>query len=318
MIPLPHQPRIVLEEGNRGVYEIDGLYPGYGMTVGNSLRRVLFSSLKGAVITSVKVDNVSHEFSTMPGMLENIVDLTLNLKQIRFKMHDDGPHAVALSIKGEKVITARDLKVPSQLEIVTPDIHIATLTDKKATLSIELVVESGLGYQAASDRGKEKVEIGTIALDASFSPVRSVNYEVENMRVGDRTDYNRLRLSILTDGSIAPQAALKEAATILVDQFKTIAGSFRAEEQPGSEGTADYDDEAMAVEDSEDAVMRQKIDDLNLSTRTLNALSEAGIKQVGQLAKRNEKKMKEIEGLGEKGIQEIRRELGNLGLTLKE
>lgn len=317
MIPSPEKPKVILEEENRGVYEIEGLYPGYGHTLGNALRRVLLSSLSGATITSVKIEGVNHEFSTIPGVKEDIVDLCLNLKQVRLRLHGESPVKGELAVRGEKVVTAGDMKFPSDAEVVNPDIVIATLTDKKASLQMELEAESGRGYQGAQDRKKEKVEIGAIALDAAFSPVRSVNYEVENMRVGDRTDYNRLRLHIVTDGSVAARDALVAASKILVGQFETLSGVFRTEEEI-KEAAAERKEGAEAAESYEEMIAKKKVEELDLSTRTLNALVEAGIKTVGGLTRRTEKKLLEVEGLGEKGIVEIKKALGNLGVTLKQ
>ncbi|KKS37440.1 MAG: DNA-directed RNA polymerase subunit alpha [Candidatus Sungbacteria bacterium RIFCSPLOWO2_12_FULL_41_11] len=317
MIPLPQKPKVIIEEGNRGVYEIESLYPGYGHTLGNSLRRVLLSSLSGAVITSVKIEGVQHEFSTIQGVLEDMVDIILNLKQVRFKIHGEGFYKINLEAKGEGEVTAKDFSLPSQVEVQNPELHIATLTDKKTVFKLEAEVETGLGYQSVESRKKEKVEIGSIALDASFSPVRLVNYEVENMRVGDRTDYNLLRIHINTDSSIAPREALKQASAILVGQFQELAGVF---EEKGKEAP-----ELRAVEvlegpgeTYEEESSKKKIEDLGFSNRTMNALNKAGIKNIGSLVKKTEKKLKEIEGLGDKGIREIKKELGNLGVTLKQ
>lgn len=320
MIPLPQKPKVILEDGNVGVYDIEGLYPGYGHTLGNSFRRVLLSSLEGAVITSAKIEGVSHEFSTLPGVMEDVVDLILNLKQFRFKMHDAGPHKIILDMKGEKEVKASDFGLPSQLELTTSDVHLATLTDKKSLLKIEAEVEKGLGYQSVESKRKEKVEIGSIALDASFSPVRAVNYEVENMRVGDRTDYNRLRIHLTTDGSIAPREALRQAADLLVGQFQELAGTFKEKESlaPTAEASVSEEDEGEKPVSYEEEVSKKKVEDLGLSNRTMNALSKGGLKTVGALAKKTEKKLRETEGLGDKGIQEIKKELGNLGLTLKQ
>lgn len=321
MIPLPQKPKVILEEGNRGVYEIEGLYPGYGVTIGNSLRRVLLSSLKGAVITSVMIENVAHEFSTVPGVLENIVDIILNLKQVRFKIHDEGPHKITLDVKGEKGVVASDFTIPSQLELVTPEVIIATLTDKKAELKMEADVESGLGYRSVESRRKEKSEVGLIVLDASFSPVRSMNYEIENMRVGDRTDYNRLRLHIVTDGSITPHEALRNASAILVEQFGELSGIFTEKEKEREREKETKEvlfGEAEPEAAFEDEVSKRKIEDLNLSTRIKNSLNSAGIRNIGALARKTEKKLMEVEGLGAGGMREIKRELGNLGLTLKQ
>lgn len=317
MIPSPEKPKVIFEEGNRGVYEIEGLYPGYGHTLGNALRRVLLSSLTGSVITSVKIEGVNHEFSTIPGVKEDVVDICLNLKQIRLRLHGEGSVKGALSVKGEKVVRAGDIKFPSDAEVVNRDVVVATLTDKKAVLQMEFEAEIGRGYQSAQDHKKEKVEIGVIALDAAFSPVRSVNYEVENMRVGDRTDYNRLRMHIMTDGSIVPRVALVEASKILVGQFEALSGVFRTEEAK-EEVTKRNTNGAEETESYEDMIVKKGAEELDLSTRTLNALLEAGIKTVGGLMRRTEKKLLEVEGLGEKGIVEIKKALGNLGVTLKQ
>lgn len=326
MIPSPQQPKIILEEGSRAVFEIEGLWPGYGQTIGNAVRRVLLSSLEGAVITAAKIEGIQHEFSTLPGVLEDIVALTLNLKQVRFRMHGSGPYTATLSVKGDKKITAADIKTPSQLEVINLDQHIATVTDKKAALVMDLVVEKGVGYQPVEARQKEKVEIGTIAIDAAFSPLRLVNYEVENMRVGERTDYNLVRFHIETDGSISPKEAFSSAAKILQEQFAVLAGVFaKNDNRMAAEHAADQTEmapesggEEGEAETFEAQVLKKKVEDLELSTRTLNALVGGGIKNVGILAKKSEKKLKAVEGLGDKGIIEIKKALGNLGLTLKQ
>ena len=316
MIPLPQKPKVITEEGHRGVYEIEGLYPGYGHTLGNAVRRVLLSSLEGAVITSVKIEGVHHEFSTISGVEEDIVDIILNLKQARFTVHGEGPYTITLEAKGEREVRASDFSAPSQVEIRNPDLHIATLTDKKSEFKMVAEVESGLGYQSVESRKKEKVEIGSIALDASFSPVRLVNYEVENMRVGNRTDYNRLRIHIVTDGSISPRESFRKASQILVEQFQELASSFTENDE--SAVSEKVEEEETEGDEEGQEVLKRRVDELDLSARTLNALSRAGLKTIGMVAKKNEKKLREVEGLGDKGIQEIRRELGNLGLTLKQ
>jgi len=207
----------------KGTFEIGGLYAGYGITIGNTLRRVLFSSLPGAVITQIKIKGVNHEFSTLPGVMEDVVEMTLNLKKIRFRALTDEPQVLTLKIKGEKEIKASDINTNAQVELITPKIHIATLTAKSAELDMELTVERGLGYSPAESRQSEKLPIGTVVLDAAFSPVVSASFNIENMRVGGRTDYNRLNLTIETDGSIAPEAALRKACNILQDHFAKIA-----------------------------------------------------------------------------------------------
>lgn len=319
-IPLPSKPKVVFEEGHKAVFEVEGLYPGYGQTIGNSVRRILLSSLPGAAIVSVKIEGVGHEFSTLEGVMEDVVDLTLNLKQMRFRVHGEGPFTISLNISGEKEVQGKDFKIPSQVEIVTPDVHIATLTSKKAALSLEAVVGRGLGYVPVEARTREKVEVGVIALDAIFSPVRHVNYEVENMRVGDRTDYNRLRVYLQTDGSLSPREAFKKAADILVAQFSSLAEGFSEAEFPKDKeipaGLERGDLEGAAG--GEESVLKIKLDELRFPSRTLNVLREAGIKTVGGLSRKKESKLREIEGLGDKGIQEIKKALGNFGITLKQ
>jgi len=213
----------ISETKTEGVFEIDGLYAGYGITIGNSLRRVLFSSLPGSVITQIRVKGVSHEFSTLPGVMEDMVELSLNLKKIRFLTHADEPQVVTLKIKGDKEVTAADIKVNAQVEIINPDAYIATLSSKNAELDMELTVEKGLGFMSAEARQKEKLPIGVIILDAAFSPVIKANFSVENMRIEDRTDFNRLKVEIITDGSIAPSVALRKACNILQDHFAKIS-----------------------------------------------------------------------------------------------
>ena len=215
-IALPSKPRVVSEEEYAGTYEIDGLYPGYGHTLGNSLRRIILSSLPGAAVTSVKIDGVEHEFSTIDGVREDVVTLILNLKKLRIKLHSTEPQTIKLSVKGPKVVTASDLKLPSQAEIMNPEQYINEITDKNGEIEMEMTVEHGLGFVSKENIQKERVEIGTISLDAIFSPVRRVSYDVENMRVGNRTDFNRLSIMIETDGSISPRDALEHSIGIMI------------------------------------------------------------------------------------------------------
>jgi len=210
--------KTVSEDAKNGIFEIEGLYSGYGLTIGNALRRALLSSLPGAAVTYIKVKNVQHEFSTLPGVKEDLVDLTLNFKRLRFRMHTDEIQILTLKIKGEKEVTAGDIKTSSEIEIVNQDEHLASLTSKDAELEVEITVEKGLGYSSVESRKEKK--LGLIGIDAFFSPVRKVNYIVENMRVGEHTDYNRLRLEIETDGTISPSSALHKASNILNDHFQ--------------------------------------------------------------------------------------------------
>ena len=198
MLQLPEQVKIVKREGNKATFEISPLMPGYGATIANPLRRVLMSSLEGAAVTSIRIKNVDHEFATVPNVLEDIIQIILNVKRIRFKLYSDEPVRVSLRVKGEKEVTAADIKADSNVEIVNPDQRIATLTDKKADFEMELDIEKGVGYVPVEQRQKDKLAIGVIAIDAIFSPVRMVNFTVDNVRVGQRIDYNRVTNKIET------------------------------------------------------------------------------------------------------------------------
>lgn len=225
----------ISEDSHHGIFEIEGLYTGYGLTLGNGLRRALLSSLPGAAVTQLKIKGAQHEFSTLPGMVEDVVDFTLNVKKIRFSFFADEPQILTLKVTGPKKVTASDIKANSQVVIVNPKLPLATLTDKKAELEMELTVEKGLGYVPAESRKLERLPIGTILLDALFSPVVKVNFRVENMRVGERTDYNRLIFEIETDGTITPSAALRKAANVLGDHFQKISGIEVVQAEPEKE-----------------------------------------------------------------------------------
>jgi len=227
MIPLPRKPKIVKEEKNKAVFEIEALYPGYGVTIGNSLRRALLSSLFGAAVTQMKIKGIPHEFSTIPGVLEDVIQIMLNLKQLRFKIYTEEPQKATLKMKGEKKVKGSDFEIPAQLELVNKDCHIATLTDKKAELEIEIQIEKGTGYSSRENRKKEKLEIGVIPLDAIFTPVRKVAFRVENMRVAERTDFDRLFLEVETDGTISPEQAFFQASDILVRHFSLFCETFK-------------------------------------------------------------------------------------------
>jgi DNA-directed RNA polymerase subunit alpha len=313
-ITLPSKPRVVTEADMEGVYEIDGLYPGYGHTLGNSLRRIILSSLPGAAITSVKMEGVEHEFSTVDGVREDVVTILLNLKKLRFEILTNEPQTISLSVKGPKKVSGADLKLPGQVRLLNPNAYICEITDKGA-IEAEFSVERGLGYVPREALKKDRVEIGEIAVDAIFSPIRRVNYEVENMRVGDRTDFNRLRISIETDGTLTPRVALEQAIEIMITQLKAVVG-FKEEEletqaQPGSSESSS----ATALDAAE--ALKTRIEDLELSSRTISALEKANIRTVGGLARKKEQDLMEVEGLGPKAIQEIKRALGAYGIVLK-
>jgi len=316
MITLPNKPKIIEEEKNRAVFEVEACYPGYGTTLGNAFRRVLLSSLPGAAITSVKIKGVQHEFSAISHVIEDVVQIILNLKQVRFKLHTDEPVKVLLKAKGEKEAKASDIKTTSNLEVISKDVHIATLTDKKADLDMEIEVEPGLGYSPIEQRKKGKLEIGKIAIDAIFSPVKRVNYSIENMRVGERTDYDRLRINIETDGSITPKEAFLKAARILVDHYKVFTLLKDKEKAKPVRKKAVPKKPAVSKKAKED-LTKTKIEDLKISSRTSAVLNGAGFKTAAGLARKKEDDLRKIEGLGDKGIIEVKRALGKLGLTLK-
>lgn len=319
MITLPHKPKITEKENNRAVFEIEACYPGYGVTLGNVLRRVLLSSLAGAAITGVKIKGVQHEFSTIPYVVEDVVQIILNLKQIRFKLHTDQPIKVFLKAKGEKEIKAADIKTTSEVEITNPQAHIAVLTNKKANLEIEMEVEPGLGYSPAEGRKKGKLEIGKIAVDAIFSPVRKVYYSVEPMRVGERTDYDRLKINIETDETITPEEAFRQATKILVDHFQVCASLEKKKKKPRAKTVGRKVEKKAKAKGKriKKEITKTKITDLKISSKVTNRLIEAGLRTIGGLIKKNEKDLEKVEGLGQKGITEIKRALGKLGLTLR-
>ncbi len=213
----------IKDDGSKGAFEIEGLYRGYGTTVGNAIRRVLLSSLPGAAITRFKIKGVGHEFSTVSGVVEDVVEIGLNLKKVRFAFNATEPQTLTLKVKGEKEVTAADIKGNAEVEVVSPEVHIATLSDKSAELEIELTVEKGLGYVPVLAQKIGKLPIGTMALDAIFSPVRLANFTVSNMRVGDKIDYNKVTIEIETDGTISPSKALQLASNILLEHFRKIS-----------------------------------------------------------------------------------------------
>jgi DNA-directed RNA polymerase subunit alpha len=311
-ITLPSKPRVVSEEGLQGIYEIDSLYPGYGHTLGNSLRRIILSSLTGAAVTSVKIDGVQHEFATIEGIHESVMEILLNLKRVHFALHGDEPQTIRISAKGPKTITAADITMPSQVSVTNPDQHIADLAGK-VSFELEATIERGLGYVAREVLTKEKVDIGTIALDATFTPIRRVNYEVENMRVGDRTDFNRLRILIETNGTLTPREALESSIEIMIHQLKSIVGFQDSDES----ATADFAGDTSSAPAAGKDAAKVKVEELELSARVITALTEGGIKTAAGLARKTPSALKELDGVGDKAITEIEAALAGHGLTLK-
>ena len=314
-IVLPSKPKIVSEVDFSGSYEIDGLYPGYGHTLGNSLRRIILSSLPGAAITAVKIPGIDHEFSVIAGVKEDAITILLNLKKIRLNIVADEPQVLSLKVKGVKEVTAGDIKAPGGVEILNPEQIIATLTDKSASLDIEITAQKGLGFVSKEVLEKNRVDIGQITLDAIFTPIRRVSYEVENMRVGDRTDFNRLKIFIETDGTITPKQALEKSIETMISQLKAIIG-FKEEDVLTSVSLESEKTTSGKTGVDED-VLKTRIENLDLSARTQNALAAANIRTVGGLARKKEKDILEFEGMGAKGLAEIKEMLATFGITLK-
>jgi len=308
MFHLPSSIKIIEQEKNYGKFEIEGLYPGYGVTIGNALRRVLLSSIEGAAVTSFKIKGVHHEFSTINHVPDTVLDIMLNLKQLRVKLHSNEPQVLKLKVEGEKKIYAKDFEANPMADIMNPDLYITAITDKKGKMEMEVVVEKGLGYSLVEERKEDKIPIGTIAVDAIFSPVRRVNFQIEDMRVGEKTDYNRLIILIETDGSISPKEALNKASAILKDHFINIEEKFvpeLKEEKKTASKKADKEPKNILIKD------------LDLGSRTKKALMDNGVKTLAGLLRYNEKNLSTMDGLGKKSLEEIKAILKNLKFTLK-
>jgi DNA-directed RNA polymerase subunit alpha len=308
-------PKIVHEEvtDNRGVFVIEPLDRGFGYTFGNSLRRVLLSSLEGAAVTSVKIEGVQHEFSTLPGVREDVTDIILNLKNLVAVLHGESPEIeVRLSKKGPGAVTARDLEAPAELEILNPDLEIANLAER-GRLDITLTIGRGRGYvPSENNRGPEHT-IGVIPIDSIFSPVRRVSYDVEAARVGQRTDYDKLRLDVTTDGSIDPKDAIAQGAEILIRQLAIFTDLDRIEgfgETAVADGGAPQESLAHGMENF-------PIEELELGVRSYNCLKRVGIETIGDLVSKTENELAAIPNFGRKSIEEVKETLGTHGLTLR-
>lgn len=317
-ILLPSQPKIIKEEGHLGIYEIDGLYPGYGHTLGNSLRRIILSSIEGVAVTSLKIKGVNHEFSTLDGVKEDVITIILNLKKLRFKILTDEAQTVSISLKGPKIVTGGDFKLQGQVEIMNPEQYICEVTEKNTDFQLDIEIQAGLGYLSKEMIQKDRVEIGAIAIDALFSPIRRVNYEVENMRVGNRTDFNRLRISIESDGSVTPRSALESSIQTMINQLRSIVGFKAEDEEPlVREIVEETRSDSSNNKEEFDDILKTRIESLDMSQRTINALINANIRTVGGLARKKEKDLGEIDGLGSKGVQEIKSMLKEFSIELK-
>jgi DNA-directed RNA polymerase subunit alpha len=281
---------------------------GFGTTLGTSLRRVLLSSLSGAAITKVKIRDVLHEFSTVAGITEDVTDILLNLKEIRFRLRDSDAETVRLDLRGERRVTAGDLSVGPQVDILTPDVHIATL-GKGARLELEATVRRGRGYVIAENhKANDESPVGTIFLDAAFSPVRKVNFTVTNARVGQRTDYERLALEVWTDGSVRPDEAVTDAARVLQDQLAIFVGT-----REESERSIDTQEEPPTLQN---ANLFRPIEELNFSVRSANCLQSADIRYIGELVQKTEGDLLKTKNFGRKSLNEIKEALQTMGLEL--
>lgn len=302
--------KVTKDEGNKAIFTIEPLYPGYGMTIGNSLRRVLLSSLEGSAPISVRIKGVSHEFSTIDNIKEDVVEIILNIKQLRLRIHGDGPKIVTLDVKGKKEVKASDIKAPSDVEIVNKDLHIATLDNEKAELSMEIEVDKGRGYEPLEKRENVKVKIGTIALDSVYSPVKKVRYNVENTRLGKAINLDKLILDIETDGTVSPQDAIKKASLIIIDQFNYLAGNSHVKEKREKKEEKGVDKKDKGAESIE-------IEELDLSARAMNAFLANDIKSVSDALKIGADNLSKLKGLGKKAVEELNEQIKELGVELK-
>lgn len=290
-----------------GKFTAEPFERGFGITIGNSLRRILLSSLQGAAITSVRIDGVLHEFSTIPGVKEDVTEIILNLKEVRLKLHTEGPKTIRLKTEGPKVLKAGDIITGDAVEILNPEHYLATLS-KDAKLSMEMTVKMGKGYVSAERNKEENQPIGTIPIDAIFSPIKKVNYTVTNARVGQITDYDRLTLEVWTDGSLSPEEAVAQASKILKDQL-TIFITFEEEEEmevSGDEGGKKGLNENLF----------RSVDELELSVRSANCLKHANIKLIGDLVQKTEAEILATKNFGRKSLNEIKEILAEMGLSL--
>jgi DNA-directed RNA polymerase subunit alpha len=299
--------KVAQEEGNKATFQVEPLHSGYGMTLGNSLRRVILSSLGGAAVTAVKIDSVAHEFSTIEGVKEDVVEIILNLKKLRFRVYSDEPQFLVLAASGKGPVTGTSIKTTSDVEIVNPDQLIATLDSSKAKLGMEIKVEKGRGYVPVENREAEKLEVGMIAVDALYSPVTRVRYNVENTRVGQMTDLDRLVMEIETDGTITPHDAIRQAAEVLVEHFQVVAGNMAADSAVSAAGDR-----------SETGAAKINIEEVNLSPRTTNALINNDIKSVKDLLKLSDTELRELKGFGSKAYDEVKDKIAELGFAHTE
>ncbi len=311
MSKIIHTPGVVKIEDhsdNSATFSIEPLHSGYGMTLGNSLRRVLLSSIAGAAITSFKIEGASHEFTTLKGVKEDIVDIMMNLKGIRFRVFGDDPQNLRITKSGKGIITARDITLNADVEVVNPDHVIATIDDEKVKFVMDLVVETGRGYRSIEEGASRKIS-DMIAMDAVFSPVSRVRYKVEHTRVGQMTDLDKLIISIDTDGSISPRDAFEEAAALLVNQYTALAGKTKVEMTTPEEVS-----EELESNTDETPALMTAIEDLNLSARTTNALINNEIHTLKDLFSLNDVELRELKGFGSKALEEVKEKMAEMDI----
>lgn len=297
----------VKSENNQSTFEVEPLYPGYGMTLGNSMRRVLLSSLAGAAVTGVKIEGVSHEFSAVNGVREDVIEIILNLKQIRFSASQEEKVTVSLKKTGKGEVKAGDIKLVSGVEIANPELVIAHLDNSKSKLEMDLLIDQGRGYVAVESRSSEQMPVGMIAIDAIYTPIKRVRYNVENTRVGQMTNLDKLVLEVETDGTITPADAVSQAAEILVGHFQVLAGHDVV--SVGSSGI-------VTAEQKQEADMAQiSIDEVNFSPRTTNALLNNDIKTIAEIMDLKAGELKELKGFGQKAYEEVLEKLEELGVS---
>ncbi len=329
-ISLPKNPVYKKVDDKSGQLIIEECFPRYAATLGNSLRRVLLSSLEGNAIVAVKIKGVTHEFSSLDGIIEDVVQIILNLKSVRFKLNNVDEASMFLKVKGKKDVFAKHFEGSSDVEVVTPDVKIATITNSAVTLEMEIKIEKGLGYVPVEQRESEK-EIGTIMVDAIYNPVKRVNFTVENMRVGKRTDYERVILDIVTDGSISPEEAYQQSVEILMSQFNAISiindgddNNIKIKTKDDLSSTKSKKvEKKVEIKEKEGKDVKNKekvivnIVDLKLPVRTASVLEDNKITTVKQMEKLTESDLLNLDGMGEKGVKEIRKAIGSLGIILK-
>ncbi|HHV78032.1 MAG TPA: DNA-directed RNA polymerase subunit alpha [Firmicutes bacterium] len=298
----------ISDDKSYGKFIVEPLERGYGTTLGNAMRRVLLSSLPGAAVTSVKIEGVLHEFSTIPGVVEDVTDIVLNIKELCLKMFSEGPRILRIEATGETEVKAADIVTDADVEIMNPELHIATVAEG-GRLAMEMTVERGRGYVSAERNKKPDQPIGVIPVDSIFTPVRKVNFTVEDTRVGHVTDYDRLILEIWTNKTIAPDEAASAAANILTDYLKLFAGLKERPVMPVETTTNE--------EDNTSRLLEMPIDELDLSVRSYNCLKRAGINTVGELVEKTDEEMIKVRNLGKKSLEEVKQKLAALGLSLK-